>query len=67
MTGLFPRPYLIVDNTRPLAVSALYDTSTFVGEVVRFAFENAANPDRGPLPAEELEAFKEQVRELRNV
>jgi hypothetical protein len=65
MTHLFPRPYLIVDNTRP--VDALYDLSTFIGSVVHCAFESAANPDRGPLPAEEMEAFKEQVRALRNV
>jgi hypothetical protein len=31
MTGIFPRPYLIVDNTRP--VNALFDPSTLVGMV----------------------------------
>lgn len=62
----FPRPYLIVDNTRNTRpANALHDT--FIDSVIRCAFEAAANPDRGPLPAEELEAFKEQVRGLRNV
>ena len=65
MTRLLPRPYLIVDNTRP--VNALYDPGTFVGSVIHLAFENAANPDRGPLPAEELQAFREQVRAQQNV
>lgn len=60
MTRMFLRPYVIVDNTLPL--NALYDPGTFSGAVIRCAFDNAANPDRGPLPAEELEAFIEQVR-----
>lgn len=65
MTGLFPRPYLIVDNTRP--ANALYDPNTFMGSVIHLAFENAANPNRGPLPVADMEAFHEQVRALRNV
>jgi hypothetical protein len=61
---LFPRPFLIVDNTRP--VNALYDPNTFMGDIIKCAFEAAANPDRGPLPAEALELFKAQVRAQQN-
>jgi hypothetical protein len=39
----------------------LYAEGTFIGAVVKSAFERAASPDLGPLPEEELEAFKRQV------
>jgi hypothetical protein len=42
-------------------INLLYDPDTFMGSVVKAAFERAANPNRGPLPADELEAFKREV------
>jgi hypothetical protein len=45
----------------------LYAPGTFIGGVVQAAFDNAANPDQGPLPADELELFKAQVAALPNM
>jgi hypothetical protein len=47
-------------------INLLYEPNTFIGSIVRSAFENAANPDRGPLPSDELEDFKAQVRAQQN-
>jgi hypothetical protein len=37
---------------------------TFMDAVLTSAYEAAANPNRGPLPADEMEDFKEKVRAL---
>jgi hypothetical protein len=37
----------------------------FVGAILRSAMEAAENPNRGPLPAEEMEAFRKQVDAFR--
>jgi hypothetical protein len=42
-------------------VDLLYTPDTFIGAVVKSAFERAAYPDLGPLPESELEEFKRQV------
>ena len=39
---------------------------TFVGAALKAAYESAAKPDQGPLPADELEDFKAQVRAMQH-
>ena len=40
---------------------------TFMGNVLACAYEAAANPNRGPLSAEEMQAFRDQVAALPNM
>jgi hypothetical protein len=46
-----------------LTWNALFAEGTLMGAVLKSAYESAANPNRGPLPAEALELFKSQVRQ----
>jgi hypothetical protein len=55
MTTLFPRPYLIVDNTRPLNV--LFDPNTLIG----MAYLNALVPP----PESDFENWEQIMADLK--
>lgn len=54
---LFPRPYLIVDNTQPVNLAALLDPSTLVGAVYHSAMV--------PLPDSAFENWQQIMADLK--
>jgi hypothetical protein len=59
-----PELYLIWNRDWIDQLPGLPAPDTLMGAVLASAYEAAANPNRGPLPADELEAFKAQVKAL---